>query len=320
MKITVLGAGAYGIALALAAYRNQNQVTIWTKLEEEQEEISKYRENKKSLPGVFIPDDIMVTTDLSCIKNSQLIIIAVSIPYVRNTCLELKDDVTSDMHFCIASKGMEQDTNQFAYQIFQSIIPSSQLSILSGPTFAIDLANGSVGGVSLASLSQDTIEVVKKGFESTSLQIVVNHDLIGTSLCGSIKNVMAIIAGMLDGTNLSETTKSFFYVQALEEIKHLVIALGGVEDTVYTLAGIGDLLLTCTSKKSRNFTLGVLLARNQKEVNSYIQNHTVEGYSTLLSIYQLLQKKNISSLLIELLYQILFQNVDKRKLLNLFDQ
>lgn len=318
MEITVLGAGAYGVALALAFYRNHNHVTIWTKLEEEKDELLTYHENKKALPNVKIPNDIVVTTDLSCIQNSHLIVIAIPISFLRSTCIELKSYVKQPMHFCIASKGIENHTNQFAHEIFQSIIPTSNFCILSGPTFAIDLAQNCPSGLNLASISEETSMIVKECLGSSTLKIIVTQDMIGTELCGSIKNVMAIIAGMLEGMQQSETTKSLFLTEAIEEVKHLIISFGGNETTAYTLAGIGDLLLTCTSTKSRNFTLGILLAtQSMKEIQNYIENHTVEGYFTLLSIYQLIQEKKISSPLIELLYQILFQNHNQKELLNL---
>lgn len=318
MNITILGAGAYGIALALAFYKNKNNVTIWTKVEEEKEELLKYQENRKALPGIKIPSDILVTSDLSCVKNSQLVVLAVSIPFLRSTCLELKEYVKDNMHFCIASKGIENSTNQFAHEIFESIIDTSNLSILSGPSFAIDLADNSPSGLVLASLLENHYEVVRKSLESPTLKIVSSDDLIGVELCGAIKNVMAILAGMLEGMKVRETTQALFLTEALDEMKNLIIAFGGKKDTTYTLAGIGDFLLTCTSTKSRNFTLGLLLATKEKtDIDDYIQNHTVEGYYTLISIYQLIKEKNLSSPLIELLYQILFHNQEKKELLAL---
>lgn len=320
MNITILGAGAYGIALALAFYRNQNKVTIWTKVEEEKEELLKYHENRKGLPGVIVPNDIMVTSDLSCVKDSEIVVLAISIPFFRSTCLELKEYVNDKMHFCIASKGIENDTNQFAHEILKEMIETSHISILSGPTFAIDLANNSPSGLSLACLSQDDYEIIRKSLESSTLKIVSNDDLIGTELCGAVKNIIAILSGMLEGMKVTETTKALFLTEAIEEMKNLILSFDGQKETAYTLAGMGDLILTCTSSKSRNFTLGVLLATKEKEeIDNYIQNNTVEGYFTLKSIYQLIKEKNISSPMIELLYQILFQNQEKKELLTLFE-
>lgn len=142
--------------------------------------------------------------------------------------------------------------------------------------------------------------------------------MIGVEICGAVKNIMAIIAGVLDGMQISETTKALFLTKALQEIKNLIYVLGGSPQTITTLAGIGDLILTCNSKKSRNFSLGLLLATEELEtIKDYIQTNTVEGYHTLISIYSIMQIKKISSPLIECLYDILFKQHDKKELLTI---
>ena len=142
------------------------------------------------------------------------------------------------------------------------------------------------------------------------------NDIIGTELCGSLKNIMAIISGLINGMMLSETTKALFYTQATKELKKLLKELNGDINTTYLLCGIGDLLLTCTSSKSRNYTLGNMLATsNKNEIMTYIENNTVEGYTTLISIYQIIKSKNITSPLIETLYEIIFENTNVEKIL-----
>lgn len=317
MKITILGSGAYGLALALAFYRNNNQVTVWTKIEKEKEEILSTRKYEKVLPGVTIPNEIDITTDLSCCRNSDLIVLAIPINFLRSTCLELKDYINNSSIFCIATKGIESKTNAFCHEILESTINTNNISILSGPTFAIDLANNSTSGLTLASKSKEVFNLVKKSLENNTLKIEESTDLIGTEICGSIKNIMAIISGILDGLNTTETTKALFYKEALDEIKNLIINFNGNEKTAYSLCGIGDLILTCTSNKSRNFTLGNMLATsNQQEILEYIENNTVEGYYTLISVYELIKEKNIKSPLIELLYEILFKEKTKDELFN----
>lgn len=318
MKICILGAGAYGLALALAFNRNNNQVTVWTKIEKEKEEIITTRRNQKVLPDVIIPNDIMITTDLSCVQSSDLIILAIPINFFRSTCLELKNYVDVTNSFCIATKGIENQTNEFCHQILNSIIPTNDIAILSGPTFAIDLANNSPCGLTVATNSKRVFNILKDTLESTTLKIELSNDIIGTEICGSIKNIMAILAGMLDGLNATETTKSLFYQEAIYEIRNLIVNFNGNKETAYLLCGIGDLILTCTSNKSRNFTLGNLIATADHDtVLNYIKNNTVEGYYTLISIYQLLTTMNIKSPLIEMLYQILFEKRNKVDLFNI---
>lgn len=317
MKICILGAGAYGIALALSFYRNNNQVTVWTKIEAEKDEIITTRQNKKALPGVLIPEEIMITTDLGCIQGSDLVVLAIPVSFFRSTCLELKNYIYENLHFCIATKGIENQTGLFCHEILSSIIPIDNISVLSGPTFAIDLANNSISGLTLAANSDTTYELVLKSLQNKRLKIEKCNDITGVEICGSVKNIMAIISGMLDGMQVTENTKALFLKEAIHEIGNLITEFKGSYYTINTLAGIGDLLLTCNSTKSRNFSLGRLLVTADKDcVLEYIENNTVEGYYTLISVYQLIKEKDIKSPLIEALYQILFQEKTKEELFN----
>lgn len=316
MKVTVLGAGAYGLALALAFYKNNNQVTVWTKLESEKDEINLTRKNEKTLPGVVIPNDICVTNDLNCVSDSNLIVIAIPVSFFRNTCLELKDYVNNNMHFCIASKGIENNTNNFVYDIFTSIIDTNNIGVLSGPTFAIDLANNSSSGLDIATNNNETYELIRNSLESDTLKIVRSDDIIGTQICGAIKNVYAIVSGILDGLEATETTKALFFTNVVDEISTIINKLGGNSKTVCSLSGIGDLLLTCTSNKSRNYNLGLLIAKDS-DINNYLENNTVEGYYTLLSIYSIVSKLNINAPIIKFLYQVLFESKSKEDLFNI---
>lgn len=316
MKICILGAGSYGLALALAFYKNNNDVTVWTKVESEKEEIINYRENRKALPGVSIPEEIKITTNLN--DNYELIVIAIPINYFRSVCEEIKNSINSDTILCIASKGIEKDTNLFPHEVLNSIIETNNIAILSGPTFAIDLAKNSPSGLVCASTSINIYKSIKNCLESNTLKITYTNDLIGTEICGSIKNVMAILSGLLEGIKATETTKALFLTEALNETSNFIETMNGNKETSYTLAGLGDLILTCTSKKSRNYTLGTLIAtENKSNIDNYILNNTVEGYYTLIAINQIIKKKEISLPLVELLYEILFDGLDKKEIFNL---
>lgn len=318
MKVCILGAGAYGLALALTFYRNKNEVIVWTKVQTEKEEIEVTRKNKRALPDILIPDAIQITTDLSCIHQVDLVVLAIPITFFRNTCIELKDYITENLHFCIATKGIEKETGAFCHEILTSIIPTEQVAVLSGPTFAIDLANGNPSGLTLASNCESTEKLISNSLQHKNLKIEKSNDIIGVEICGAVKNIMAIIAGILDGMQVSETTNALFLTQAVHEIENLIIVLGGSSHTITTFAGIGDLLLTCNSKKSRNFSLGTLLAKEEKEtIIEYIQTNTVEGYYTLSSIYSVIKMKNIHAPLIESLHRILFHHQDQKELLTI---
>ena len=316
MKISVLGAGSFGLALALAFYKKNNQVTVWTKVEQEKIELTTTHQNKRALPNIIIPDEINITTNLEDIKNSNLIVLAIPVAFFRSTCLELKNYVDANTHFLIATKGIENKTNMFCSEILESIIPTNNIAIISGPTFAIDIANNNPSGLTLASKSGETINIVKQTLESNILTLQETNDIIGTQICASIKNIMAIISGILAGINSTETTKALFYTKALEEMKNYIVNFNGNLETINLLCGIGDLILTCTSEKSRNFSLGLTIGQN-KDANKYLEENTVEGYYALISIHDLLKEKNIHSPLVECIYEIIFNNQDKKELLNI---
>lgn len=322
MKVCILGAGAYGLALALAFHKNNNEVIVWTKLEAEKEELANTHQNQRALPNVRIPDDIKITTELSCVKDTNLVILAIPITFFRSTCLELRDYTHNNLHYCIATKGIEKETGAFCHEILESIINTKQIAILSGPTFAIDLANNSTCGLSLGTNSNATYEIICSCLQSENLKIEKNNDMIGTELCGAVKNIMAIISGILAGIQVTETTKALFLTNAIQEIGNLILSFQGSYQTINTLAGIGDLLLTCNSKKSRNYCLGLLLSKSyeskekkQTEIINYLNCNTVEGYHTLLSIYSIIQKNNLHSPLIESLYNIIFNHQNQKELL-----
>lgn len=316
MKVCILGAGSYGLALALSFYKNNNDVTVWTKIESEKEEIINYRENRKALPGILIPEEIKITTSLS--DNYELIVIAIPVNYFRSVCEEIKNYINNNTILCIASKGIEKDTNLFPHEILYSIIKTNNTAILSGPTFAIDLAKNSPSGLTCASTSYSIYKTIKSCLQNDTLKITYTNDLIGTEICGSIKNVMAILSGLLEGMKITETTKALFLTEALNEISKFIETMNGNKETSYTLAGLGDLILTCTSNKSRNFTLGTLIAtENKSNIDNYILNNTVEGYYTLISINQIIKSKATSVPLVELLYKILFEELDKKEILKL---
>ena len=316
MKVTILGAGAYGLALALTFYRNNNDVTVWTKIENERDNLIKTRQNNKALPNVIIPEEITITTDISCCNKSDIVIIAIPINYLRSTCIELKNYINNNTIICIATKGIENKTNALCHEILSDITKIENIVILSGPTFAIDLTNDEFCGLTIATNNFNNYIAIKNLLDNNKIKLEYTNDIIGTELCGSLKNIMAIISGLINGMMLSETTKALFYTQATKELKKLLKELNGDINTTYLLCGIGDLLLTCTSSKSRNYTLGNILATsNKNEIMTYIENNTVEGYTTLISIYQIIKSKNITSPLIETLYEIIFENANVEKIL-----
>lgn len=318
MKVGIIGAGAYGLALAIAFKENNCDITMWTKSPEEVEELKTQRTNERKLKGVIMPQGINYTNNLRiAVKDKELIVIAIPATFVDDIAKQLKDIITKDQHIVIATKGIENDTCLFIEDVIKKYIKTTKIAVVSGPSFAIDLAKKVPVGLALGSKNRTTKALVKKGLSNSYLKVRPTNDVLGIEICGSIKNVMAIAAGMLDGMGMPESTQAMFITESLHDIKEIIRALGGRGKTILTYAGFGDLLLTCTSVKSRNFSFGRLIGENRprEEIDEYIKNTTIEGLYTLKSIHKLVNKKKVDIPIIDLIYNIVFNNYDPSNLI-----
>ena len=249
------------------------------------------------------------------LKTADIVFIMCAAKFVSGVCKSMMPYINNKMHFIIGSKGIEQDTCRFIHEVFLNFIETKKLAVISGPSFAIDIARLEPIGLSIATRSQSTLSIASKVFNNTNIKIRSTRDLIGVELCGSIKNVIAVSAGILDGLGYSESTRSFLITESLHDIKELVKCLGGSKKTILSFAGVGDLLLTSTSVKSRNYSYGILLGKGKfDEANKFLDENTVEGYYTLKSIYTLLRRRKIKMPVIDLIYKIVMDNEDPKKL------
>lgn len=317
MKVSILGTGAYGISLGLILKDNNHDVYMWTKFDEEANYLNQTRVSP-NLKGVKIYKDIVISTNFEeTIKDSKLIIIAVPAAFVNDVSSELKKYLTDNQHVCIASKGIERNTCSFVYDVFKRNIDSDKVGIISGPTFAIDVAKKVPIGLSLASKNLETVNIIKDALQNNHVKLRHTEDILGVEICGSIKNVIAIASGMLDGMNLPISTQAMLITESLNDIKELIDTLGGDKKTILSFAGFGDILLTCTSVKSRNFTFGKLIGSkaDKDQINQYIETTTIEGLYTLKSIYQLLNDKKVNMPIIDLIYDIIYNEKPAEELL-----
>ena len=313
MNIAILGTGAYGIALALMFHKNNNSVKMWTKFEEEKNSILKDHENKRVMPGIKIPNDIEISTDFyDVVKDAELIVVAVPAAFVDDVSFELSKYYNEEQFVLLASKGIERDSCLFVADIFRRHVKTKKYAVLSGPSFAVDIVTNCPIGLSLASKNKKTRDTVRKALESDSIKLRDTRDVIGVEVCGSIKNVIAIAAGILDGMGYPESTQAMFITESLHDIKELISNLGGDRKTILSYAGFGDLLLTATSKKSRNFSYGRLIGTREKKevIDEYVKNTTIEGLYTIQSIYKLLKNKKVKMPIIDLIYDIIDNKKD----------
>ena len=318
MKITILGAGAFGLALASIFKENKNSVTVWSRFEEEVILLRKNNTNEK-IKNIKLPEDIKYTSDLNlAIENSEIVVIAIPAQFVDNLVKQLKS-IVKKQYILIASKGIENDTFSFLEEVVRRGINTRKIAVISGPTFAVDIANKYPVGFTLASRSWMTREVIKKTLVNSHVKVRASRDVVGVEVCGSIKNVISIAAGMIEGMNYPESTKSMFITESLHDLKNLIKALGGNKKTILTFAGFGDLLMTATSTKSRNFTFGKMLGENKskEEIEKYRKETTIEGLYTLESIYKLIKKKKVYMPIIYLIKDIVDGKKEAKCLIDL---
>lgn len=317
MRVAVLGTGAYGLSLANVIVENHHEVIMWTKFLEEKNMLVSTRKNEKLLKDFIIPESIAFTCDMKeAVLGAALIIIAVPAAFVDNISIELSKYIEEKQHIVIASKGIENDTCLFLNDVVSKYISNQNIAVISGPSFAIDIVSRMPIGLTLASKSLETINMVKTCLVNDYFKLRETEDIVGTEVCGAIKNVIAIASGMLDGLGANESTKAMFITESLHDIKEIIDILGGNKKTILSFAGFGDLLLTCTSPKSRNYSFGYTLVKNtSEEIDEYIKTHTIEGLYTLKSIHKLLENKGANIPMIDLIYNIIFKKEEAKELL-----
>lgn len=306
MNISIIGTGVYSVALALNIAENNHHIKMWSEKEELVKNFKKHH-NLKTITEESIPKNIEVSSDINqVLLNTDLIILGTSAKYVRSICTTMKKHFNTLTPICIASKGIENETCSLLSDVVREILHAKHIAVISGPTFAIDLIHKEPAALSVASTSKKALKVIGNALTNPHLKLRNNNDIEGTQICGSIKNVIAIAAGILDGLGYSESTRAFLITESLHDIKELLKNLECNPKTILSFAGIGDLMLTCSSSKSRNYKFGMMLGQkaSKEEVEEYLKHNTTEGYYTLLSIKQLVKNRRIKMPIINIIYDI----------------
>lgn len=308
-KITVLGAGGWGMALAISAYSSGNEVNIWSPFPEEVEQLLKNRGNERLLSGIKLPLEIGITTDLSVVKGSSITIIATPSLAVRQTAKRLSD--MDDFGIVVnVAKGFEKDSLMRLSEVIAGELPSAKVAVLSGPSHAEEVARGIPTSVVAASSSAITAQIVQSIMSGENLRIYTSDDLVGVELGGALKNVIAIAAGFCDGLGLGDNSKAALITRGLAEMACLGVCMGAKEYTFSGLAGIGDLVVTCTSAHSRNHRFGEKVGLGTPIKQALDEVGTVEGYYAVDLAYRLSKKYKIEMPIIEECYAILYQDKD----------
>lgn len=306
-KITILGSGGWGTALAITAFDSGHDVTLWSPFPDEVEMLSKLRTNEKLLKGVIIPEKINITTDISCVEGSAVTIIATPSTAVRATATRLK----SLKNFGVVvnvSKGFEKDSLLRLSEVIESELPEVSVVALSGPSHAEEVARRIPTSLVSASKDENASKTVQDLLSNQFLRIYTSNDIIGVELGGALKNVIAICAGMCDGLGLGDNSKAALITRGLAEMARLGTAMGADVITLAGLAGIGDLVVTCTSQHSRNNRFGFKVGTGTDVKKALEEVGTVEGYYAALMAHELALKYNVELPIIETCYSVLYEN------------
>lgn len=311
-KFTVLGMGGFGLALAVMLDKNGHSVNVWSAFESEIEDIKRDGENKKKLPGVKIKDSITLTSDISTVSDSDVVIFGVPTGFVRSVAKQAAPFITKNTVILNTSKGLEDKTFKRMSVVLHEELPNSPIVILTGPSHAEEVGIGMPTTVVVASDNSKYSDYIQSVMSNTALRIYINDDVVGSELGGSLKNIIALCAGICDGMGFGDNTKAALMTRGITEIARLGVKMGGKRDTFAGLSGIGDLIVTCTSMHSRNRRAGILIGQGVSPDEAVKQIGTVEGYTCTKVAYELSQSVGVVMPITEQCYNVLFNGLDPK--------
>ena len=316
MKITVLSDGGWGTALALLLHRNGHQTVLWGPFRENIELIRETRENRKFLAGIKIPQELILTTEIDmAVDRSEIIVLATPSQYMRETLKILQPHYKPSQTLVNVAKGIENNTLFTMSRLCREILGQCAYTVLSGPSHAEEVARNKPTAVVAASQNLAEAEKVQQVFMNQEFRVYTSDDVIGVELGGSLKNVFAIAAGIIDGMELGDNPKAALITRGITEMARLGIALGGRAETFSGLSGIGDMIVTCYSGHSRNRHVGEELGRGRKlaEIITEMGMVVAEGVKTAKSTWRLAREQQIETPITNQIYNILYQNRDPRQ-------
>lgn len=315
MRISVLGAGSWGTALAILLNSNGHEVTLWEYKKAYWKTLKKTRENKVYLPKIKIPEEILISNSLAeSTQNKHMIVLAIPSQFIRSVIAKLKKYDFSNITFVSVAKGIEQNTLLTVSQIIKDEIPNitdQNIGVLSGPSHAEEVARKIPTAVVSASLDLDTAKQIQAAFMNSYFRVYFSTDLIGVELGGALKNVIAIGAGIVDGAKFGDNTKAAIMTRGIAEISRIGIEMGARPETFSGLSGIGDLIVTCISRHSRNRFVGEQIGAGKKlkEILKSMQM-VAEGVATCKSTYELARKHFVKTPIVDAVYNALFLDKD----------
>lgn len=314
-KITILGCG-YGTALGVLYTKYGHDVTTWTKFEQEAEQLRTEREHKRLLPGVKLPAELKVTTDPKCVSGADIVVVCIPSAFYREAIRAVKPYVDKDTVMVNASKGLEEATGKRLSELICEEFPNNRVAVITGPCHAEEIARFVPTTEVCASYTEGTAEYIQRTLSNECYRIYVNDDVAGCELGGVLKNPIALGCGIARGMGLGDNTVAALMTRGMTEITRLAVGLGANWKTFSGMAGIGDLIVTCTSQHSRNFRAGFLIGQGTPAPEAVAKIGTVEGYLNSKTAFRLAQEHNIDTPIIEQIVNVCYKGSDPRKSIN----
>lgn len=309
-KVGVMGAGSWGTALALLLHKNGHDVTVWSISEDEVAMLRETREHKSKLPGVKLPEDMFFTSDMEkAIKGKDFIVLAVPSPFTRSTAKKMCPFVEEGQIIVDVAKGIEESTLMTLSQQIEEEIPQANVAVLSGPSHAEEVGRGIPTIVVIGAKTEETASYLQKMFMNEVFRVYISPDILGMELGGSLKNVIALAAGIADGLGYGDNTKAALITRGIHEISKLGVAMGGSIESFTGLTGMGDLIVTCASVHSRNRKAGYLIGQGKtmQEAMDEVQM-VVEGVYSTKAAVKLGKKYGVDLPIIDQVNAVLFEN------------
>lgn len=314
-RVGVIGAGSWGTALAVVLAKNGHQVTVWSIIEDEITMLKEKHEHVDKLPGVKLPDSMEFTTDLEqAVRTSDMLVLAVPSIFTRSTAKSMAPFVKDGQIIVCVAKGIEETTLMTISDVVEQEIPNADVAIMCGPSHAEEVGVGLPTTVVAGARTKATAEKVQDVFMDEVFRVYTSPDVLGMELGGSLKNVIALAAGVADGLGFGDNTKAALITRGIAEISRLAIAMGAKAETLAGLTGIGDLIVTCASKHSRNRKAGMLIGQGytMEEATKEVKM-VVEGIYSAKAARALAQKYEVDMPIIDIVNQVLFENMSAKE-------
>lgn len=311
-KVCILGAGSWGTAQAILLSKNCKQVSLWAKPEEGLDYFMAARENKKYLPGIRLPGNVVITTDLSeAVNGSSIVVLAVPSQAVREVLGRLKPILQKEMYIVNTAKGLELNTGMRMSQVAEDVLGSSiknRYAVLSGPSHAEEVAAELPTAVTVAAFKKETAVDIQDTYMSPNFRVYTNPDVAGVELGGSLKNIVALSTGIALGLGFGDNTQAAIITRGLNEMVKMAGKMGADPRTLYGLSGLGDLVVTCGSIHSRNRRAGLLIGQGKKPEKVLEEiDMVVEGYYTARVVHELAKDFNVEMPIVKSCFYVLYE-------------